>query len=97
VSDIVAGLVAALAAAPRLDGALCKGKAAQFDEAAPGEPDNKVAARHQAAIEMCNRCPAFDACAAYFRSLPPAKRPPGVIAGRVHHWHTTTRRRKESA
>lgn len=89
------GLLGALAAAPDLTGALCAGRAHLFDEAAPGEHEDAVAARHGAALQLCVICPVRSPCRAYFLSLPPAKRPGGVIAGRVHRWQPTTRKKKE--
>jgi hypothetical protein len=37
-----------------------------------------------AATELCTWCPALTRCSAYVESLPPKKRPAGVIAGQIH-------------
>jgi hypothetical protein len=80
-SDQWNGLLTALAGAPALPGARCRGKPHLFDEGRPDEPDDVVAARHAQALGLCQRCPALDACAQHFASLPPRKRPGGVVAG----------------
>ncbi|HPX38596.1 MAG TPA: hypothetical protein PLH92_17215 [Mycobacterium sp.] len=90
-SDTWEGLLDALAAAPVFPGAKCRGKPHLFDEAGPDEPPEVVQARQGQALGLCHRCPSLTRCETWFNSLPPRKRPGGVIAGQVHHWHTTTR------
>ena len=77
-------LLAAIAGAPALVGARCRGKSHLFDEAQPGEHPEVVAQRHNQALGLCGRCEAADRCREYFDSLPRRKQPPGVIAGRVN-------------
>jgi len=92
VSDLFAGLIGALAGVPVLTGARCRHKHATFDEAQSGESDENVAARHAQALRLCvgdgsssAGCPAFAECESWFLSMPPSRRPTGVVAGRVHH------------
>lgn len=59
---------------PKLDGALCAGRAELFDAA--------DAERAATALALCSRCPAQRACAAWLASIPIAHRPPGVVAGK---------------
>lgn len=96
-SDTYHNLLAALAAAPALPGALCRGRPHLFDEANPGEADHVVQARQAQALSLCGRCPSLTRCEDWFESLPPRKKPGGVIAGRLHTWQTTTRNRKTTA
>jgi hypothetical protein len=68
---------------PRLDGALCKGKAALFDP-----PDTNTRPRAQQAAEaralrLCGRCPALAQCQCWLDSLPKRSRPYGVVAAKV--------------
>lgn len=77
-------LVGALAGVPSLPGARCRGRPHLFDEAAPAEPDTVAAARHAQALRLCLNCPSLDPCTAWFLTLTPAKRPTGVIAGRIN-------------
>lgn len=84
----------ALAAAPVLPGAKCRGRAHLFDEPAADEAAETVQARHRQALDLCSRCPSLTRCETWFASLPPRKKPGGVVAGRIHVWHTTTRNRK---
>ena len=78
---VVGNLLLALAGTPALPGAKCRFRAHLFDAAEPGEPADVTAQRHQQAASLCQRCPSLDACAAWFDSLPPAKKPGGVVAG----------------
>lgn len=84
-------IAGALATAPALPGARCRGRHHLFDEAHPDEPEEVTQARHAQALGLCSRCPSLEPCRAYFDRLKPRQRPGGVIAGQVHHWHTTTR------
>jgi hypothetical protein len=76
-------IIAAVGAAPCLPGARCRGKHHLFDAAATHEPPKVVEARHAQAIGLCSHCPALPRCAAWFDSLPPSKRPEGVVAGKL--------------
>ena len=42
-------------------------------------------ARHTQALGLCSHCPALARCESWFYALPPMKRPPGVVAGRVNN------------
>ena len=70
----------ALLGAPSLPGAKCRGRSHLFDEAQPGE---NATQRHNQAAGLCSRCPSLAACTEWVDSLPKAKRPPGVVAGRI--------------
>jgi hypothetical protein len=76
-------LLAAIAGAPALHGARCRGKGHLFDEAAPNERQSTVEARHIQAMGLCQHCPALDRCREWYESLPRRKRPLGVVAGQV--------------
>jgi WhiB family redox-sensing transcriptional regulator len=78
-------LLAMLAGAPSLPGARCRGRHHLFDEAAPNEKPETVAARHAQAIGLCrNSCPSLTRCEAWFLGLKPSKRPLGVVAGQIN-------------
>lgn len=66
---------AVIAAFPRLPGAACKGRAPMFDDG-----DGEEAA----AVALCASCSALQPCRAWFYSLPPNRRPEGVVGGLVH-------------
>ena len=84
------GLLSALIGAPALPGARCRGRHHLFDDARPDESDQVVAARHAQAVSLCGGCPSRAPCRAWFDSLPPRKRPAGVIAGLIHHHQSAT-------
>lgn len=71
-------------APPVLDGALCRGRHELFDGVRLREPAGEAKARHAAALELCGRCPAFEACSTWLAGLPADHRPGGVVAGRVY-------------
>ncbi|MBN7411169.1 hypothetical protein [Mycobacteroides abscessus] len=77
VEDPYTALAGIIAYAPRLPGALCRGKSEIFDVEDATDP------RAQQALELCARCPALAACAAWIDGLPPTLRPAGVVAGRL--------------
>jgi len=79
---MLAALLGALHA-PELAGAACVGRARLFDPPAEREPAADVAFRHRQALALCRVCPALDRCRAWLDSLPPSRRPSGVIAGQV--------------
>lgn len=68
---------------PRLDGAKCVGLHRLMDPQHPGEPDTAAAARHHRAMGVCQTCPALPGCRSWLLSLPPRKRPLGVVAGQL--------------
>lgn len=78
-------VLSALAAAPVLRGARCRGRHYLFDPQEGRESDETANARHLQALGLCERCPALSACQAWLDSLPRSKRPCGVVAGRVIH------------
>lgn len=78
-------LLDAIGAAPVLPGARCRGRHSLFDEAQAGEHADTVAARHAQAIGLCSHCPALDRCTEWVDGLKPSRRPPGVVAARIHH------------
>lgn len=67
-----------------LPGALCRHKAATFDEARTDEPTEVVEARHAQARGLCQRCPSLDACITWVESLPARRRPTGIVAGTLY-------------
>lgn len=68
---------------PQLPGARCLGRWALFDPA-DGDDDHQVVERlHAEAITLCRQCPALTQCTNWFHSLPPTKRPSGVVAGHI--------------
>jgi hypothetical protein len=76
-------ILSAIGAAPALPGALCRNRAALFDPAARGEDPEVVAARHAQAQALCGHCVSLARCEDWYCSLPPSKRPAGVVAGVV--------------
>lgn len=88
-------LVIQLSQVPSLPGARCRGRAELFDAtihsrhgASPGDLDYA----RQAALRLCNACPALDNCRAWAATLPPDQRPLGVIAGQISSTTANTRR-----
>lgn len=82
----IADLFGELAAAPRLDGALCRGKADIWDmpPSSSRDPDpDDTAQRIAFAIGACQRCPALSRCRAWVSGLRPSQRPAGVVAGQL--------------
>jgi hypothetical protein len=77
-------LLSSLAGQPTFPGCRCKFRHHLFDEAAPGEDPETVSQRHAQALGLCQHCPALTRCHDWYWSLPPSKRPPGVVAGRVN-------------
>lgn len=84
--SVIDDLLDVVSAAPCLPGARCRGRHALFDCAGQDEPTDVVEARHAQALGLCEHCPAATRCQSWLDSLPPNKRPAGVVAGRlVHH------------
>lgn len=83
-SHTPADLFAAILGAPALPGARCRGRHHLFDEPSHGEAADVAAQRHTQALSLCRDCPALASCEQWFDDLPQSKRPPGVVAGRVH-------------
>lgn len=76
-----AGLFAALGGVPRLEGARCLGRWEIFDLRDLDDPDR--AEIEAAALAICSSCPARRQCADHLDSLPPSRRPTGVVGGCV--------------
>jgi hypothetical protein len=76
-------LLSALVGAPAFPGARCRGRHQLFDEPATHEPSEVVAARHAQALGLCSCCPALGRCEDWFNTLPPSKRPAGIVAGEL--------------
>lgn len=87
-------LFAALLGAPALPGAKCRGRSHLFDEAGADEDASTTEFRHQHAVTLCRSCAALASCQVWFDNLPRSKRPPGVVAGRVHGSSRAGRPRK---
>lgn len=83
-NDTYDALMAALAGAPSLPGARCRGRSHLFDEARPDEDTEQTRYRHDHALRLCATCPALASCTAWYDDLPKSKKPPGVVAGRVN-------------
>lgn len=82
-------LLGAMLPAPSLPGARCRGRPHLFDPAGSGEDPAVVSQRHTQALSLCGGCPALEPCRRWVSSLTPAKRPTGVVGGKV----VTPRRR----
>ena len=77
-ADLFERLIDTLRGAPHLPGALCVGRWQMFDET-----DDPVITER--AIELCLQGAQFSArCRNWVDSLPPSRRPAGVVAGRVN-------------
>lgn len=90
-------LLTALAGAPSLPGARCRGRHHLFD---PGHPDEEPATtdrRHAQALGLCHRCPALTRCSEWLDSLHDRDRPPGVVAAQVVAEPPAARRRNRQA
>ncbi|QRY53383.1 hypothetical protein [Mycolicibacterium septicum] len=76
--NAIENVFTALAGAPLLDGAACRGQAPGWDGADPADPATAVA------IGACRQCPALAPCRQWVTSLSPSRRPSGVVAGRIY-------------
>jgi hypothetical protein len=56
--------------------AACKGRHELFDSDLPDDVDE--------ATGICRRCPELFTCQRWYDSLPPGKRPIGVVAGQIN-------------
>ncbi len=81
---MTAALFDALGVIPALPGARCRGRHHLFDEPRRDEDEQAVQDRHAQALGLCARCPAARRCREWLDSLPPRKRPRGVVAGTVN-------------
>lgn len=76
-ADLAAGI-------PVLPGALCVGSHELFDPVDRwAERPKDVQSRHRAALRLCRRCPAAEACESWVEGMPRWDRPLGVVAGKV--------------
>jgi hypothetical protein len=85
VTDIAA-LFGAMAAAPPMPEAACRGQWELFDITTPDNPGRMPAAVAQArriALEVCAGCPELSPCGWWLDGLPANLRPLGVVAGRI--------------
>jgi WhiB family redox-sensing transcriptional regulator len=96
VSNTWTDLLAAVGVAPALPGARCRGKHHLYDDAEKNEAAEVVAQRHAQALQLCSGCTALASCATWFESLPPSRRPPGVVAGRLSAAKTVGRPRRSA-
>ncbi|GAB3216789.1 class I SAM-dependent methyltransferase [Mycolicibacterium hippocampi] len=78
-----AELAAAIGPPAPEPGALCVGDHDLFDPPQDGEAAAAAAARHELAADICRACPEVTACRAWVDSLPPRRRPGGVVAGQT--------------
>jgi hypothetical protein len=76
-------LLIALAGAPSLPGARCRGRHHMFDPAGAHEDPTVVDQRHAQALGLCALCPSLAHCRDWLDSLPERKKPLGVIAGQL--------------
>lgn len=76
-----ADLLASLAGAPALPGARCRGRGHLFDDAHPGEHVTTTEDRQRMALGLCAGCPSLERCGIWLISLPPGRRPRGIVAG----------------
>jgi len=76
-------LAAVLDGLPRLPAAACRDQHTLFDPRAEHEAPAVAEQRHRQAAALCTRCPALDDCRRWIDSLPPSRRPSGVIAGQL--------------
>ena len=81
-------LLGALAAAPALPGAACRGEHDLYDAAADGDP-----AAVELASMVCGDCVCLAACQEWVDSLPKRKRPLGICGGRLFTEGTASQRR----
>ena len=74
-----------LGSVPALPGALCRGDWELFDATigSRGGDREQLQAARDAAVALCQRCPALSPCGSWFDSLPKAARPSAITAGRL--------------
>lgn len=72
-------LLGGLLGVPALPGARCRGRHRLFDL----DPVDSAPQRHAQALTLCSGCSALQACGDWLDSLTPARRPTGVVAGRI--------------
>lgn len=89
--DLIELLSKTLWESPHLPGAACVGHAELFDAAAQDEAAIHSRARHDAALELCQACPARAPCEQWIESRHPTW-VTGIVAGTSEH---TRRERKK--
>jgi hypothetical protein len=77
-SDLVAEL---LVGTPHMPDAVCAGHAELFDPPEPSTGHTDTHERIRFALKLCRRCPELAACRNWLNSLPPNRRPSGIVAG----------------
>ena len=70
--------------APSLSDARCRDEWRLSDSAAKGYSTPEYTNARAEALALCEVCPCLTACRGWFDSLPPQKRPLGVVAGMVN-------------
>ena len=73
--------------APSFPGAACRDHAELFDLAAGGggrSGSTAIARAREDALAICTGCPELAPCSAFFGSLKPNLRPPGVVGGMLN-------------
>lgn len=83
----LADVLEALGGIPALPGARCRGRHQLFDatiHSDRGGPTARVNDARRDALAVCASCPALEPCRTWVNSLPPRRRPHGVVAGTVH-------------
>jgi len=88
-ANALAGLLGAISAAPRLDGALCAGNWQLWDET-----DDPVIVDH--CVRQCLRCPVLDRCRDWSATLT-HRQLSGVVAGVVRPWSPSSDRKAATA
>lgn len=76
-------LLGALVGVPVLPGAKCRGRSHLFDPATKAEDVTVTEQRHAQALLLCSGCPSRRPCREWVDSLTPARKPKGVVGGRV--------------
>ena len=77
-NDAWLGLMSAAGGTPRLEGAVCRGRAEVFDLSLKADPELVEYATH-----LCRSCPALKPCEAWIAATAAHGRPAGVVAGQL--------------
>lgn len=83
-TDLLTQWSAMIRSAPDLRGALCAGSDRwDYDLDQAGETPTERTERLERAVAICRRCPVLAQCRSWVETLPPSKRPTGVVGGRL--------------